>query len=102
MLAKKVGEKDYKEFIKETNLLNTPKFELEELGTPLSFKWNKCKLETISYGHGIAVTPLQATATYAALVNGGNLIKPTIIRKEEQQDNKKIISSETSRKINTI
>ncbi len=102
MLAKKIGEQDYKEFIKETNLLNIPEFELEELGTPLKFKWNKCKLETISYGHGIAVTPLQATATYAALTNGGNLIKPTIIRKEIQLDNKKIISEETSRKINTI
>ena len=102
MLAKKIGEQNYKEFIKETNLLNTPEFELEELGTPLSFKWNKCKLETISYGHGIAVTPLQATATYAALTNGGNVIKPTIIRKEKYQDNKKIISSETSKKINTI
>ena len=102
MLAKKIGEQDYKEFIKETNLLNIPEFELEELGTPLKIKWNKCKLETISYGHGIAVTPLQATATYAALTNGGNLIKPTIIRKEIPQDNKKIISEETSRKINTI
>jgi cell division protein FtsI (penicillin-binding protein 3) len=102
MLAKKIGERDYKGFIKETNLLNTPELELEELGTPLSFKWNKCKLETISYGHGIAVTPLQATATYAALANGGNVIKPTIIKKEKYQDNKKIISSKTSKKINAI
>ena len=77
-------------------------FEIEELGTPLSFEWNKCKLETISYGHGIAVTPLQATATYAALTNGGNIIKPTIIKKENYQDNKKIISSQTSKKINAI
>ena len=102
MLAKKVGEQDYKNFIKETNLLNTPEFELEELGTPLSFKWDKCKLETISYGHGIAVTPLQATATYAALTNGGNIIKPTIIKKEKYQGKKKIISLETSKKINNI
>ena len=102
MLAKKIGERDYKDFIKETNLLNTPELELEELGTPLSFKWNKCKLETISYGHGIAVTPLQVTATYAALANGGNVIKPTIIKKEKYQDNKKIISSKTSKKINAI
>ena len=102
MLAQKVGEQDYRDFIKETDLLNTPKFELEELGTPLSFKWNKCKLETISYGHGIAVTPLQAATTYAALTNGGSLVKPTIIKKEKYQDNKKIISSETSKKINTI
>ena len=102
MLAKKIGERDYKDFIKETNLLNTPELELEELGTPLSFKWNKCKLETISYGHGIAVTPLQATATYAALTNGGYIIKPTIIKKKEYQSNKKIISSETSKKLNSI
>tara|TARA_A100001011_G_scaffold399614_1_gene509117 strand:+ start:3296 stop:5023 length:1728 start_codon:yes stop_codon:yes gene_type:complete len=102
MLAKKIGEKDYKNFIKETNLLNTPELELEELGTPLSFKWNKCKLETISYGHGIAITPLQATVTYASLVNGGNVIKPTIIKKEKYIDNKRLISSETSKKINTI
>ena len=102
MLAKKIGEQDYKEFIKETNLLNIPEFELEELGTPLKFKWNKCKLETISYGHGITVTPLQATATYAALTNGGSVIKPTILKKTNYKNNKKIISSETSKKINAI
>ena len=102
MLAKKIGKQDYKEFLKETNLLKTPEIELEEIGTPLSFKWNKCKLETISYGHGIAVTPLQAAATYASLTNGGLIIKPTIIRQERSQDNKKIISIETSKKINTI
>jgi cell division protein FtsI (penicillin-binding protein 3) len=79
-----------------------PEFELEELGTPLSFEWNKCKLETISYGHGIAVTPLQATATYAALTNGGNIIKPTIIKKKKYQSNKKIISLQTSKKITNI
>ncbi len=102
MLAKKIGEKDYKKFIKESKLLSTPELELEELGTPLSFKWNKCKLETISYGHGIAVTPLQATATYAALTNGGNFVTPTIIKKSEYQNNRKIISPETSEKLNTI
>ncbi len=102
ILAKKVGEQNYKEFIKETKLLETPELELEELGTPLNFNWNKCKLETISYGHGIAVTPLQATATYAALTNGGNIIKPTIIKRKQYKENKRIISLETSKKINTI
>ena len=39
---------------------------------------------------------------HAALANGGNVIKPTIIKKEQYQDNKKIISSKTSKKINAI
>ena len=101
-LAKKIGEDDYKEFIKKTKLLDVPDFELEELGRPLNFEWNKCKLETISYGHGIAVTPLQVTATYAGLVNGGNLVKPTLIKEEKKINKKKIISNETSKEINSI
>ncbi len=102
MIAKKIGENDYKEFIKKTKLLKTPELELEELGTPLNFKWNKCKLETISYGHGIAVTPLQATATYAALSNGGTIVKPTIIYDQKFEKKERVISKETSEKINSI
>ena len=102
MLAQKIGKEDYKDFIKKTNLLNRPKLELEEVGKPLNFKWNKCKLETISYGHGIAITPLQASAIYAALSNGGRIVEPTIIKKNSYLLNDKIISSETSKKINSI
>jgi cell division protein FtsI (penicillin-binding protein 3) len=102
ILSKKVGEQDFKDFIKKTNLLNTLDFELEEVGTPLSFRWDKCKLETISFGHGIAVTPLQATATYASITNGGSIITPTLIKKDNYQKSKKIISAETSKKINKI
>ena len=102
MLAQKIGVQDYKNFISETNLLATPDFQLEEVGRPLIFNWNKCKLETISYGHGIAVTPLQATATYASLVNGGNIIKPTLIKKNKKNTHKKIISTRTSKELNEI
>ena len=102
-LAKKIGKDGYKEFFRETSLLDVPKLELEEKGTPFALKWNnKCTLETISYGHGVSVTPLQATATYAALTNGGNLIEPTIVKKEKYLTNKKIISKETSNQINSI
>jgi len=102
MLAQKIGEKDYKSFINATNLLSDSSLQLEEIGSPLSFNWDKCKLETISYGHGITVTPLQATATYAALSNGGNIIKPTLINEIKDKNTKKIVSSETSDKLNKI
>ncbi|MDA9073222.1 penicillin-binding transpeptidase domain-containing protein [Pelagibacteraceae bacterium] len=91
-----------KNSLKKTNLLNTSKFELEEVGTPLNFRWDKCKLETVSFGHGIAVTPLQAAATYAAITNGGNIINPTMIKNDNYQEKQKIISAETSKKINKI
>ena len=84
-------------------MLIAPKFELEEIGTPLKLKWkNKCTLETISYGHGISVTPLQVATTYASLTNGGNLINPTILINNTKILKKRIISSKTSGELNSI
>ena len=101
-LATKIGEEGYKDFFKKTELLVSSDFEIEEIGTPLPLNWDKCRLETISFGHGISVTPLQATAVYASLTNGGNLVKPTIVKKTNYPLNKKIISSKTSSQLNNI
>ena len=102
ILAKKIGENNYKEFIKKTRLTRNPTIELEEVGMPHQLKWNRCKLETISFGHGITTTPLQATALYAAMSNGGKLIVPSLIQDRKMGESKQIISEETSKKINKI
>ena len=47
------------------------------------------KLETISFGHGITTTPLQVTALYAAMSNGGKLIKPSLIKERKIEKPKK-------------
>ena len=96
ILAKKIGEDKYKDFIKKTKLLKNPEIELEEVGIPHKFNWNRCKLETVSFGHGITTTPLQATALYAAVSNGGNLITPSLIKNRKIDKPKKIISNDTS------
>ena len=98
-LAKKVGQEKYKEFIEQTKLTKNPSIELEEVGSPHQLKWNNCKLETVSFGHGITTTPLQVTALYAAMSNGGNLITPSIVLDKKNKIKNKIISNETSMKI---
>ena len=82
-IARKIGEEKYKKFLNDLNLLNSPKFELDEIGNPIPFNWNKCKLETISFGHGITTTPLQAAAAYATLINGGKLVLPTLEKEQK-------------------
>jgi cell division protein FtsI (penicillin-binding protein 3) len=57
LIARKIGEEKLKNFIEKIGLLKKPTIELEEIGQPLSFNWEKCKLETVSYGHGITTTP---------------------------------------------
>ena len=102
ILAKKVGEDNFKNFIKKTKLTKNPEIELTEVGVPHQLKWNRCKLETISFGHGITTTPLQATALYAAMSNGGKLVKPSLIKDRKLEKSKTIISSETSNKLSSI
>ena len=102
-IARKIGEEKYKKFLKELNLFNSPDFELDEIGSPIPFTWNKCKLETISFGHGITTTPLQAAAAYATLINGGKRIPPTLEKNKNQDLNfKRVISEETSAKLKNI
>ena len=101
-IAQKVGEQKFKKFLNDLGLLNTLDFDIEEVGSPLKFKWGKCKLATSAYGHGITTTPLQLAKGYSIISNGGYYIKPTLILDETKRDIKyqQIISNEVSSKVN--
>ena len=103
-IAQLVGIEKYKNFLNSLALFKTIDFDLEEIGTPIPFRWGKCKLATASFGHGITTTPLQLARAYAILGNGGYNIKPTIIKNKNNLpiERKRIISSETSSSINSI
>ena len=103
ILARKIGEQKFKKFIEDSKILKSTDLEIEEVGVPHKVKWNKCKLETVSYGHGIATTPLQAASVYSALVNGGEIIKPSLVKDKKKKLKKfSLISPETSKTINSI
>jgi len=44
-------------------------------------RWSKILQSNISFGHGLAVTPLQIVRAYAAIANGGFLVQPRLVRK---------------------
>ena len=102
ILARKVGEQKFKDFIEKTRLLKSPKLEIEEVGVPHKIKWDKCKLETVSFGHGITTTPLQVASVYAALSNGGKLVKPSLVKNNKKKTKENLISRDTSKVINSI
>jgi len=103
-IAQKVGIEKYKNFLNSLGLFETINFDLEEIGTPLPFKWGKCKLATASYGHGIVTTPLQLAKAYAILGNGGYQIEPSILstKIKKSEKGRQIVSVETSNEINKI
>ena len=102
-IAQKVGLENFRKFLEDLDLLNKIEFDIEEVGTPIPFKWGKCKLATSAYGHGITTTPLQLAKAYAIIANGGYKIKPTLIKKDKNlKKGEKIITKENSKRINNI
>jgi len=41
--------------------------------------WSGSSLATISFGHGISTTPIALTRAYAAIANGGLLMRPRLV-----------------------
>jgi cell division protein FtsI (penicillin-binding protein 3) len=47
---------------------------------PSPARWSGTSKQTMSYGYGLSVTPLQIARVYAALANGGRLITPSFVK----------------------
>ncbi len=98
-----IGQEKLQTFLKKIGILSQLDFDIEETGKPLPFKWRDCKLETISYGHGVTTTPIQLAKGYAILANGGYDVKPTLIKKKIYNSQKKrILNRDVSNKINRM
>ncbi len=101
-IGQAIGLEKFKKFMNDLSLINSIKFDIEEVGVPISFNWGKCKLATASYGHGITTTILQLANAYSIIVNGGYKINPTLIKKNKNFKPIKILKNEVSNKINPI
>lgn len=92
MMGMEVGTENLKNFYKDIGLIDPPDFELRDVGKPLvPSPWREINTLTAAYGHGIAVSPLQLVSATASIINGGFLIKPTVIlNKDKKHHDKKI------------
>ena len=103
-IGQKIGEEKFKSFLKIIGVVGTIDFDIQEVGKPIPINWGKCKLATVSYGHGITTTLLQIAKGYSIITNGGYDIQPTIIQKKltERYSQKRILNKDVSDKINKI
>ena len=101
-IAQRVGLEKFPSFLESLGLMNKIKFDIEEVGKPISFRWGKCRLATASFGHGITTTPLQLAKGYSIVTNGGYDITPTLIKKNSLNKKKRILNNQVSKKLNPI
>ncbi len=99
LMAVDVGPTRQKSFLGALGMLEPMPLEAPERGRPIvPQRWNDLSTMTIGFGHGLAVTPLHLIAGFAALVNGGFKVTPTLLKHDEdaRPERQRVISAETS------
>ncbi|GAB5040004.1 peptidoglycan glycosyltransferase [Bartonella henselae] len=98
--AMAIGIDGHRAFLKRLGLLDRMTTELPEVAHPLvPNHWKDIHSMTISFGHGMATTPLQTAVAAAALMNGGWLIAPTFLKRTRDQalqHAKQVLQAKTS------
>ena len=83
-MSLEVGAEGQKAFMKKLGMLDPVSLELPELGKPKYPRdWRPINVMTIAFGHGLSVTPIHLATGIAAVVNGGILHSPTLLKRPE-------------------
>ena len=105
-VADMVGIEGHQQFLTRLGLLSKMETEMPGVATPTQPRtWKKINSVTISFGHGVATTPLQTAVAAAALMNGGYLVPPTFLtrtKEEAQALATRVIKDKTSVDMRTL
>ena len=94
-LAEMIGNDLQKQFLGQLGLFEPTPVEMVEApsGQPLVQKnWTDLTAMTVSYGHGISVSPLHLAAAYATIANDGKRVRPTLLVQDGPQDGPQVLS----------
>lgn len=104
-MAQRIGVERQRDFMDRLGFLRPSPIELPEVSHPLVPKpWREINALTISYGHGITVSPMQLVGAAAASVGGGILRPVTILAREEgsRVPGERIMSAAASAQLNQL
>ena len=96
-MALDLGPTKQQKMLQSLGLFEALPIELAENRPPqLPSQWGPVETATISYGHGISVTPLHLLAAFSAVVNGGVYHTPTFLASAREPVERRVIGADTS------
>ena len=102
-MALAIGRDRHRDFLEKLGLTSRLETELPESALPLvPARWTDLSTMTISFGHGLSVTPLQLVSAGAVLVNGGYRVHPSFLRGGHPEGPERVISSQTSTAVKSL
>jgi cell division protein FtsI (penicillin-binding protein 3) len=82
-MAMEAGTARQREYMERFGMLKPVPVELPEVGAPLFPRdWKPINTITISYGHGISVSPLHLVAAVGGIVNDGRMARTTVLKRK--------------------
>jgi cell division protein FtsI (penicillin-binding protein 3) len=104
-MAEAIGPKTQRAFMDKLGLLDYLPLELPEVGRPLSpNRWKRIESMTVSYGHGISISPVHLASAVAAASGDGLWVAPTILRRNPTiaPVKTRVFSNETARSVRSM
>lgn len=99
MLAQRIGKERQQHYLRELGLMGRVPYELSESAFPqIQEFWGEMATVTVSYGHGISVTPLALVTATGALLNDGVYVAPTVLKRDATRplETHRVFSSKVS------
>ena len=100
-----VGGNRMRSFLDDLGMFSRVPVEIGETGRPLfPRRWREINTMTVSFGHGVAVSPLHLASAVAAVVNGGTLHTPTLLKRapQDRPEGRRVLSRATSDKMRRL
>lgn len=100
MLAQRIGAERQQYWLRQLGLLDRVPFELSESARPqIQERWGEMATVTVSYGHGLSVSPLALVAAIGASLNEGVYVAPTVLKRHatHRLETRRVFSSSVSR-----
>ncbi|MTJ05935.1 MAG: penicillin-binding protein 2 [Sediminimonas qiaohouensis] len=98
-IAQQIGVERQQAFLRDLGLLDPVPLEIIEAGGSqplLPHRWSELSAMTISYGHGLSVSPLHLATAYSIIANGGRKVRPTLLPHQGGPGGKRVMSRETA------
>jgi cell division protein FtsI (penicillin-binding protein 3) len=104
-MALDAGVDRQRDYLGRFGLLKPEPIELSEVAKPhYPRPWREINVMTIAYGHGISVSPLHVATAVSAIVNGGVLHRPTLLKLDPGSNppGEQVISPKTSEQMRKL